>query len=181
MLKLRNFFRPLLVLAALGVLAVSASACGSEHESLVEGEPVENGTLEYKVLFTRLLNIHDVEDRAYLEGKQPPPPGKSYLGVFVSIENVSDDETAKVPEDFKVVDTDKNTFSPLPSDSIYALRLGGEIGPGDVVPALDSTAQVGPIAGSMLLFEITDSSMENRPLELVIPHPEHEKRVVLDM
>lgn len=181
MLKLRNLIRPLLVLAVLGTLTLTATACGSEeHGALVEGEPVEQGPLEYKVLFTRLLNIHDIEDRAYLEGKNEPADGKSYLGVFVSIENVSE-EGAKIPEDFAVVDTDKNSFSPLDSDSIYALHLGDEVGPGDFVPAMDSTAQVGPIAGSLLLFEITDDSIENRPLELVIPGPEHEARVILDM
>src|SRR5690606_24838020 len=136
---------------------------------------------EYKVQFTRILNIHDVEDRDYLVGKPAPSPDKSYIGVFVTIENLSDSETIEVPTDFHVVDTDGNIFRPLESESVYALHLGGQVGPGDEVPALDSTAQVGPIGGSLILFEIDDQATANRPLELVIPGEDEEARVVLDV
>lgn len=182
MFKFSQLLRPLLVLIALGALAFGASACASEeHGAVVEGEPIEQGDLEYKVIFTRLLNIDDVEDRAYLAGQEPPPPGHSYLGVFVSIENLSDENSQEIPEDFEVIDTDGNTFEPLESESIYALRLGETVGPGDFVPAIDSPAQVGPIGGSLILFEVTDESTENRPLELIIPGPEEEARVILDI
>lgn len=183
MLKLlRDLIRPLLVLTAMAALALGATACADEeHGTVVEGEPVELGELEYKVQFTRILNIHDVEDRDYLTGKPAPSPNKSYVGVFVTIENQSDTETIEVPTDFEIVDSDGNTFSPLESESVYALHLGGSIGPGDQVPALDSTAQVGPIGGSLILFEIEDAMAANRPLELIIPGPDEEGRVELDV
>lgn len=181
MLTLRNLIRPLLVLIALGALALGATACADEEHGLVfEGEPIEQGDLEYKVQFSRLLNINDVEDSAYLVGHRPPQPGHSYLGVFVAIENLSDDSSADIPEDFEVVDTDGNVFRPLESESLYALGLGDTVGPNDLVPAPDSTAEVGPIEGSLILFEITDESTENRPLELIIPGPDDEARVELD-
>lgn len=182
MFTLSNLIRPLLVLVALVALALGATACAAdEHGTLVEGEPIEKGDLEYKVVFTRQLNIHDVEDRAYLEGQQVPSPGHAFIGVFLSIENLSNENSAEIPENFEVVDTDGNTFKPIHSESIYALRTGESVGPGDFVPAIDSPAQVGPIAGSMLLFEISDESTANRPLELIIPGAEHESRVVLDI
>lgn len=181
MLKLRNLIRPLLVLAALGALALGATACADEeHGTGVEGEPIEQGDLTYKVQFTRMLNINDVEDSAYLVGHEPPQPGHSYVGVFVTVENHSDDNRADIPEDFKIVDTDGNTFRPLESDSLYALELGATLNPNDLVPAPDSTAEVGPIEGSLILFEITDDSTENRPLELIIPGPDGDSRVELD-
>lgn len=182
MQMIRDLIRPLLVISALAALVFGLTACSSEeHGALVEGEPVELGELEYEVQFTRILNIHDVEDREYLVGKPAPSPDKSYIGVFVTIKNLSDSESIKVPSDFHVVDTDGNVFRPLESESVYALHFGDEIGPGDVVPALDSTAQVGPISGSLILFEITDQATANRPLELVIPGPDEEARVVLDV
>lgn len=184
MFKLSNLIRPLLLLVALAALAFGATACGSEeHSTVVEGEPIQLGDLEYTVIFTRLLNIHDVEDRAYLEGQTEPPPGKYQLGVFVSIENLSNENEGRIPEDFQVVDTDGNSFTPVESDSIYALHLGDRVGPSDFVPAMDSTAQVGPIQGSLILFEIPADSTYNQPLELIIPGDgdEHEARVVLDI
>lgn len=181
MFNFRKLIRPLLVLTALAALALGASACAEEeHGVLVEGEPIELGDLEYKVQFTRLLNIHDVEDSAYLVGHEPPQPGHSYLGVFVAIKNLSEENSAELAEDFKIVDTDNNTFRPLESESLYALDLGATVGPLDLVPAPDSTAEVGPIEGSLILFEITDESIENRPLEFIIPGPDDEARVEID-
>lgn len=40
----------------------------------MEGEPVALGSLEYNVLFTRPLNIDDVEDSQYLVGQPDPIP-----------------------------------------------------------------------------------------------------------
>lgn len=181
MFKLSDFFRPFVLLVALAALLLGATACGSEeHSTVVEGEPIKQGDLEYKVVFTRLLNIEDVEDRAYLEGRDAPSPGHYYLGVFVSIENLSEDRSARIPEDFEVVDTDGNSFEPLDHENVFSLRLGDSVGPGDFVPAIDSPAQVGPISGSLMLFEIPDEATANAPLELVIPGDE-ESRVILDI
>jgi len=170
-------------LAALALCALALSACDSGHHglSIVEGEPVELGELEYKVLFTRLLNIHDVEDRDYLTGQEPPQPGRSYLGVFVQIESTADEGFNEIPTDIHIVDSDEQEFEAVESESIFAVELGGELGPGDQVPALDSAAQTGPIEGSLILFDLPDEATENRPLELIIPGPDGDGRVELDI
>src|SRR5690606_15886147 len=112
MMPLKKLIRPVLVFAVLGLAALSLAACGSEEhgETVVEGELFELGELQYNVLFTRPLNIDDVEDRDYLVGHEPPPAGSSYLGVFVQIKNLSDQDSQTIPADLKVTDTDGDSF-----------------------------------------------------------------------
>ncbi len=179
--------RPLRALAA-ALLAVGLSlaiaACGSSSEEktgLAEGEPVSLGNLQYNVVFSRFLNPHDIEDHEYLVGQAPPPADGAYLGVFVQIINKSHDRHEPIPGEFKVVDTEDQEFTSLASDSIYALPLGGSIGPEDVAPALDSTPQVGPIGASLVLFEIPDAAAENRPLQFVIPGTDGPASIDLDI
>jgi hypothetical protein len=166
--------------AGLATGALALAACGEETLTVVEGEPVELGSLEYNVVFSRFLNPNDVEDRAYLEGQPPPPPGSIYFGVFTLVENHSE-EAAPLPETFKVVDSDENEYEAIESESPYALPLGGEIEPEAELPVPDSVAAVGPIQGSLLLFEITTSSTENRPLTLIIEGEEGPAEVELDL
>ncbi len=166
-------------------LSLAVAACGSsstdEKTGLMEGEPVTLGNLQYNVVFSRFLNPHDTEDREYLVGQAPPPADAAYLGVFMQILNKSHDRHEPIPREFKVVDTEEQVFTSLASDSIYALPLGGSIGPEDVAPALDSTPQVGPIGASLVLFEIPDGAAENRPLQLVIPGTDGPASIDLDI
>lgn len=152
-------------------LSVAIAACGASDESLnvEEGMPVELGDLQYNVRLSRFLNPEDVEDREYLVGQPAPEPDQLYLGVFVQILNKSKEDAQTIPSGWVITDTEHRSYHPLPSQSPYALRLGASVGPEDEVPALDSTPQVGPIEGSLVLFSIPDSATENRPLELTIP------------
>jgi hypothetical protein len=158
-------------------------ACGLDESKtdIREGEPVELGELQYNVLFARYLNPDDVEDREYLVGQPAPEPDQLYLGVFVQVLNKGKESAETIPPDWTLVDSKDNEYFPLPSESAYALRLGGSVGPEDQVPALDSTAQVGPIQGSMVLFVITDETTEARPLELEIPGDDGPAIVELDV
>ena len=176
-----NLLRLLAVLAV-SVLALAVSGCGEEETlDVVEGEPVELGELEYNVLFTRYLNPGDVEDAEYLEGQPPPPPNTLYLGVFVQVENLDEDHAALLPAHFTVTDTDENVYDAIPSPSAYALEPGIEIEPGGEVPIADSTAEVGPIEGSLLLFRIADETAERRPLKLIIPGLDGPAQIELDI
>ncbi|MEK6277797.1 MAG: hypothetical protein AABM29_07285 [Actinomycetota bacterium] len=178
----RRLLRLLPVLAALILLSLTAVACGTEEDKtdLIEGEPVELGDLEYNVLFSRFLNPNDVEDREYLVGQPAPEPDELYLGVFMQVENTGD-EAARLPETLTVTDTGHQTYFPIESESPYALHLGDRIGGKDEAPALDSSAQVGPIGGSMVLFSISDQSTEDRPLKLIIPGQDGPAEVELDI
>jgi hypothetical protein len=172
------------LLPALVVLALSTAlaACGSAESKtgLSEGVPVQLGQLRFNVLFSRFLNPNDVEDKEYLVGQPAAKPDQFYLGVFMEVDNKSD-EPMTVPAGMSIVDTEHTSYHPLTSKSPYALHLGGRIGPEDQAPALDSTPQVGPIEGSMVLFVIPEAATENRPLELVIPGQGGPAQVELDI
>jgi hypothetical protein len=175
---------PLLALAALLLLVVGVSACGYESHSkeVDEGEPVELGELHYNVTFSRYLNPNDNEDEAYLVGQPKPPKGESYFGVFFEVQNESD-EPQFLPSTLTITDIDENEFEVLPSESIYALELGGEVESEEQVPKLDTTAQLGAIEGSLALFLLPESASDNRPLTLHIPGADGEEgaEVTLDL
>jgi hypothetical protein len=171
------------LLASLVLAASALAGCGesNEKEGLMEGEPVELGPLQWNVTFSRFLNPDDEEDRAYLVGQQPPPADATYLGIFVEIINKDKEGPQRLPSTMTIEDTEHTSFESLPSESLYALDLGGEVPAEERVPPLDSTAQVGPIKGSMVLFLIPDKAAEDRPLELVIPGEDGPATVDLDL
>jgi hypothetical protein len=176
--------RILFLLAALSVLALSVglTACDTSEnkQELEEGVPVELGELQYNVIFSRFLNPNDVEDKDYLLGQPAPKADQLYLGVFVQILNKSHDSNETIPSGWVITDTEKNTYLPLTSDSPYALHFADPIGPEEQIPALGSTAQAGPIDGSMVLFAIPDTATDNRPLELTIPGEGGPAKYILD-
>jgi hypothetical protein len=173
---------PMLAALVLAVLTVTISACGysSESKDVVEGEVVELGDLKYQVIFSRFLNPNDNEDSAYLVGQPPPQKGSSYFGIFLEVQNKSE-ENQKLAETFTIADADEETFDAIPSESLYAFPFGGEVEPQEPIPAPDSTPQQGPIEGSLVLFELPPSASENRPLTLSIDGPEGPAEVTLDL
>jgi hypothetical protein len=177
----RRIASPLLAALALCALVAGVSACGYESHStdVVEGEPVKLGDVTYNVIFSRYLNRNDTEDSAYLVGQPPPPPGSAYFGVFFQVENESD-SPQPLPELLTIADADQE-FESIPSESLYALRLGAQIDSDEVLPALDSTPQQGSIEGSLVLFLLPDSASENRPLVLEIPGQDENAEVTLDL
>jgi hypothetical protein len=173
---------PLLAALALGLLALTVSACGysSDSKDVVEGEVVELGDLKYQVVFSRFLNPADNEDSAYLVGQPAPQKGSTYFGVFLEVQNKSE-ETQKLASSFKISDADDETFEAIPSESLYAFPFGGEVESQEPIPAPDSTPQQGPIEGSLVLFELPSAASENRPLTLFIAGPEGPAEVKLDL
>ena len=172
--------RPLAILCLLAALLVAgiATGCGEEEEELevVEGEPVELDELSYNIALTRFLNPADNEDAEYLVGKDPPTAGNSYLAVFLTIENESEDSHDSAAA-YEVLDTQGSRYEALESESPYALEIGDTVPAEDELPLADTTAQTGPIHGAMLLFYVSDDVTENRPLELEI-HSESETGLV---
>lgn len=180
----RNRFLGLVLAVFLLVPGFALAACGSTEHSktgIVEGEPVALGDLQYNVLFTRPLNPNDVEDSQYLVGKKPAPPNYSYIGVFLQVKNLNDDQAGTVPESYTIRTTSGKEYTNLPSRSAYALEPGGTVDAGGRLPVIDSTAQVGPIEASMLLFRVADESMEQRPVELIIEGEGGPATVELDL
>ena len=147
---------------------------------MIEGEPLELGELSYNVQLTRFLNPEDNEDAEYLVGQPPEQPGETYLGVFLVIENESEEEAASASS-YEVVDTQDQTFEPVETESPYALEIGATVPAEDELPLPDTTTQTGPIQGAMLLFLVSDAVTENRPLELEIGGGSETGTVELDI
>jgi hypothetical protein len=177
-----RFVPPLLAALLFAALALGVSGCGysSDSKEVVEGEVVELGELKYQVIFSRFLNPNDTEDSAYLVGQPAPAEGSTYFGVFLEVQNKSQD-TEKLAETFTITDADGEKFEAIPSESLYAFPFGGEVEAQEPIPAPDSTPEQGPIEGSLVLFELPAAASENRPLTLSIDGPEGPAEVILDL
>jgi hypothetical protein len=178
----RRFAPSLLVALAFGLVALAVSACGytSDSKSVVEGEPVKLGELQYNVIFSRFLNPNDTEDSAYLVGQPPPPPGADYFGIFFQVQNDAK-SPQPLPKSLTISDAEHQVYDAIPSKSLYALHLGTEVDAEDQLPALDSTPQQGPIEGSLVIFQLPAAASDNRPLTLHIPGPDGPAEVKLDL
>ena len=182
MSRRNRFVSPLLAALAFALLALTVAACGYENESkdVVEGEVVKLGQLKYQVIFSRFLNPNDNEDSAYLVGQPSPQKGSNYFGVFLEVQNKSE-ETQKLAGSFSIEDADHVTYDAIPSESLYAFPVGGKVTPQEPIPSPDSTPQQGPIEGSLVLFELPETASQNRPLTLSIPGPGGPAEVTLDL
>jgi len=76
-------------------------------------------------------------------------------------------ETLQMAEDFAVIDTQEDRFEPIPLDNPFAYEAI-PLGADQVYPLPDTAASSGPIQGSLILFKLTNDSLQNRPLKLEI-------------
>ena len=171
----------LLTMLAAVALAGAVSACGEEEETeVVEGEPVEVSDLSYNVGLTRFLNPHDNEDAEYLVGLPRAEPGTEYLGVFLTIENETEDPVQSATA-YTVHDTLANAYETVESESPYALDIAAEVPGEGGLPLPSTTAATGPNHGSLLIFRVDDEVSENRPLKLAVEGGGSTGEVVLDI
>lgn len=164
-------FALLLTVLATGLLA---AGCGSHEEVVTQGDTegiyLEVDELKYQVQISRYLNENDIEDREYLVGlpanAEQPKADETWFAVFLRVQNETDEE--KLPaNDFRIVDTQDKVYTPIPLDTQvnpFAYRPD-PIPPRSLIPAPDSAAAQGVIQGSLLLFKVTNESLQNRPLE----------------
>ena len=171
--------------AAAAVLMPALAACGVEEQGVEEpareGLAIDVGGINYNVFITRQLNLGIAPDKAYYQGPAAKP-GNALYGVFLQACNISEDEDRTTTDHFVVEDNQGNEFEPieLPKDNAFAYRsvkLQGE----ECIPEEGSVAQLGPTAGSMLLFDFPLENTENRPLELVVTGDGETKRFELDL
>lgn len=176
--------RPLTIvlLAVLALGLVGAAGCGSEEDEheVTEGDALEIGDLRYTVELTRFLNPDDIEDAEYLVGQPQAPAGSSYLGVFLRIENESD-EDQRSASDYVITDIRDGHYEPVDSESPYALDIGASVPADGELPDPDSTAAAGPAAGALLLFLVEDTVIDSRPLKLEIDADQGAGEIELDI
>jgi hypothetical protein len=158
------------VVCALVLCAGGLAACGEkghEKDPTREGLEIPLGGLEYNVFITRQLNTEIPPDQAYYKGPQPPK-GQTLYGVFIQVCNRG--KTARPStEEFEIVDNQGNHFKPreLEEDNDFAYHAR-TLDPQKCIPEAGSVAQLGPTAGSLLMFQLPLAITENRPLELEI-------------
>jgi hypothetical protein len=157
-----------LVACVLALAAVGLTACGDDEpgvdEPAREGLALDLGGVDYNVFITRQLNPRVAPDGAYVT--EEAPPGETLYGVFIQVCNNSEEPRETVSE-FVVKDNQENEFEPeeLPEDNQFAYSPR-TLNPEECIPEAGSVAQLGPTAGSMLLFRLPLENTENRPLEL---------------
>ncbi len=174
---------PLVLLALVAVFALSA--CGDSHSKVTTGTYageggasapyLDVGPLSYQVQVSRQLNPADAEDAAYLQGLTPAEarlePGQEWFAVFIQVYN-NTSHVHQAANTFLVYDTQGNIYKPIVPDetNLFAYR-------GGLVPAESQLPEPGTIAddvgaqGSMLLYKVQLSSLENRPWNLRIVDP----------
>jgi hypothetical protein len=181
----RPTLRRLPIAACLLALAapLALAACGDKEpgidEPAREGLAIEMGGVDYTVFITRELNPRITPDDAYISDEAPP--GEAMYGVFLRACNVSKDQRESASE-FTVTDNQHNSFQPepLPEDNQFAYN-SRTLDPKECIPEAGSVAQLGPTAGSMLLFQFPLENTENRPLELEIEKDGEKRTFELDI
>ena len=174
--------RPLrvLLLLALGAASVLALAgCGNKTaivtSAKTEGIYIDVGELKYQVQLSRIINPNDIEDRAYLAGLPagtPPPKGdEAWFGVWMRVQNTTDDKTLTAAQQFEIVDTQEHRFTPITLTNNEFAYQAQALAPQTIVPSSNSPAGEGVIQGSLILFKVTTESLANRPLEFRIQSP----------
>jgi hypothetical protein len=169
----------LLLLLAMPLL-LGLSGCGNRQETRTLGETegvyVDVADLVYQVQISRILNPSDTEDRAYLKGLPPGEsqlaPGETWFGVFMRVSNETS-QTRKPASSFRIVDTQENEYEPVdldPAANPFAYQPD-PVRAGAVYPDSESAAFAGPIQGTLVLFKVRFTSLQNRPLELLIDGP----------
>jgi hypothetical protein len=165
--------RRLLMLLCLAAVAAGTAACGNSDvrqgidEPAREGLAIELDGVDYNVFITRQLNTKITPDKAYFDGPEPAV-GETIYGVFIQVCNHTD-EPQQTASEFKIKDNQDNEFEPeeLPEDNAFAYHPV-ELQPDECIPEAGSVAQLGPTAGSMLLFRLPLENTEYRPLELEV-------------
>ncbi len=170
--------RPLLLLT-LAAAALVLAGCGNKVEvrtvAETEGIYIDVGELKYQVQLSRIINPSEPEDAAYLQGlpagTEPPGPDEAWFGVWIRVENTTDELTLMSAEEFEIVDTQEHTFEPIPLTANPFAYYARELRPQTVLPSPFSPAGEGVIQGSLILFKITTEALANRPLEFKIQSP----------
>jgi hypothetical protein len=166
--------RPLRILLATALVALAGCGGGTGVVTTAETEGLYldiNG-LKYQIEMSRYMNEADDEDAEYLvglpESTEPPAEDETWFGVWVRVENTSEDETRPAADVWEIHDTQENIYRPIPIDTDinpFAFEPV-DVPPKTVIPLTDTAAGQGPVQGSLLLFKLKVDSLQNRPLEL---------------
>jgi len=166
------------VLAAL-LCSGALSACG-KHQSTgpvrtaeTEGIYLDVSDLKYQVEVSRQLNPADVQDKPYLLGipeeERELEPDEVWFAVGLRVQNETG-APLQPSADIEIEDTQDEVFEPLElgAENVFAYRADEPIPARETYPLLDSPGFETPARSALLLFKLTLTALNNRPLELKI-------------
>jgi hypothetical protein len=165
-------FRIVLATAVVVLAAGCGGGTGQVTSAETEGLYLDINGLKYQIEMSRYINPADVEDSEYLvglpEGTEEPAEDETWFGVWVRVENTSEDETRPAASRWEIHDTQENIYRPIPVDADVNpfVYQAVDVPPKTVLPLATSAAGQGPVQGSLLLFKLKVDSLQNRPLEL---------------
>ena len=173
-----------MTVACLCAGAALAAGCGRHHANLADannnGTYINVGPLKYQLQISRQLNQYSPEDSGYLRGLPKADsalsPNQLWFGVFMWAENVGH-RTYKTTDNFHIVDTQGRIYKPIklnPAANPY-VWTSQSLAPGSTEPNPTTTAGTGPTGGNLLLFKLSNSILDNRPLTLQIRAPSGKK------
>lgn len=188
---MRPFSSKFALVAALLAASLSFAACGNKedeiHEAETEGIYVTLDDLKYQVQISRALNPEAIpEDRTFVQDIEDPAEAELeddevWFAVFVLVQNDdADGEPLRPADTFEIHDQQGETYEPVELGEGNPFRLSDEpIPPGGAAPRAESVArQLNSIGGSLLLYKVNFSTLDNRPLELVIGNAQGEEATV---
>ena len=183
---------PLILIA---MLALVVAACGQEAQdeggfqtesaqvAETEGIYLEVDELKYQVQLSKQLNPALPDDGPYLDRVFDPSEeladDEVWFAVFMRVENDISDKPHETADDFVIRDTQENEYRPV--------QIGKEspwgyqpttLEPGDKYPGPNTPAGERSPNGSVLLFKVSRTSLDNRPLELEVTGPEGQRAIV---
>ena len=169
--------RRLLMLLCLAALAAGAGRMRRGRRGAGRGGARPRGArrstldgIDYNVFITRQLNTRITPDKAYVEAGTEPEPGRDALRrLHPGLQPLGRGGTAQAADEFKIVDNQGNEFEPeeLPEEN-HSPTTRASCCREECIPEAGSVAQLGPTAGSMLLFRLPLANTEYRPLELEV-------------
>jgi hypothetical protein len=166
------------VLAAL-LASGALGACG-KHQSTgpvrvaeTEGIYLDVSDLKYQVQVSRQFNPADEQDKAFLADipadQRELKADEVWFGVLLRVQNETGEALAP-SDDIQIEDTQDEVFKPLElgPENLFAYRSDDVIPARETYPLLDSPGYDSPSRGALLLFKLTLTALNNRPLELKI-------------
>ena len=143
-----------------------------------EGLYIDVGELKYQVQISRIINPYDIEDRNYLRGLPagtlPPKADEAWFGVWLRVQNTTSEKTfddRRGVRDRRHAGEHGSSRSTSASRTTSSPTAPGRSGPTRSCRTRESPAGQGPVQGSLLLFKLTNETLQNRPLEFKITSP----------
>jgi hypothetical protein len=159
-------------IALIAIFALSLTGCDKDVQKIEakEGDRIFLNNLFYQVQLSRVLNPKDVEDGFYLTDQPVAAKGESYFGVFMRVDNETND-TRILPsgiDKMHIENASGDEFEPIVVKGKGWAYAPAPLGKGASLPIPDTPAQIGPIKGGLILFKIPYSGLDSRPLKLFV-------------